>query len=78
MINERLGRSFHTLINGLRVEEAKRLVADPANAHLTLAAIAERCGFNSLSAFNAAFKRHTGQTPTGHRATLNPPRVSAR
>jgi AraC-like DNA-binding protein len=78
VINERLGKSFHTLINGLRVEEAKRLIADPDCAHLTLAAIAERCGFSSLSAFNAAFKRHTGRTPTGHRAAGTPPRVPAR
>jgi AraC-like DNA-binding protein len=77
VINERLGQSFHALINARRVEEARRMIADPAHAHLTLAAIAERCGFGALSAFNAAFKRHTGRTPSEYRAQANPPRVPA-
>lgn len=68
VINERLGVNFYEAINRLRVEEARRLIADPGHAHLTLAAIAQRCGFNAISAFNAAFKRYTGQTPSRFRA----------
>jgi AraC-like DNA-binding protein len=71
--------NFYELINRRRVDEARRLIADPAEAHLTLASIAQRCGFHSVSAFNGAFKRYTGRTPSRFRtesaaAEAGPPR----
>ena len=43
---------------GDRVEEAKEKIDDPANRNLNLAEIGFDVGFNSISSFNAAFKKH--------------------
>lgn len=70
VINESLGANFFDFINGYRVEEAKRLFKDPSKSAYTILAIAEEAGFNSKSAFNASFKRFTGQTPSEFRQNL--------
>ncbi len=70
VINESLGANFFDFINGYRVEEAKRLLQDPSKSAYTILAIAEEAGFNSKSAFNAAFKRFAGQTPSEFRQNL--------
>jgi len=67
VINERRGLGFLELLHSYRIDEAKRLLADPAHAHLTVEAIAGRSGFNSRSAFYDAFRRVTGLTPAGYR-----------
>jgi len=69
IINEKLNLNFFEFINQYRVEEAKKLLADPAKRHLTIAAIGFEAGFNSNSAFNAIFKRLTRQTPSQYRKT---------
>jgi AraC-like DNA-binding protein len=50
-----------------RVEEAKRMLVDPTRKHHSILAISEEIGFNSKSAFNAAFKKHTDMTPSEFR-----------
>ena len=70
VINESLGANFFDFINGYRVQEAKRLLQNPSNSAYTILAIAEEAGFNSKSAFNAAFRRFAGQTPSEYRQTL--------
>jgi AraC-like DNA-binding protein len=70
VINESLGANFFDFINGYRVEEAKRLFKEPSKSAYTILAIAEEAGFNSKSAFNASFKRLTGQTPSEFREKL--------
>ena len=40
------------------------MIRDPAQEQMTLLAIAHEVGFNSKSAFNTAFKKHTGTTPS--------------
>lgn len=67
VINESLGANFFDFINGYRVEEAKRLLQDPSRSAYTILAVAEEAGFNSKSAFNAAFRRFAGQTPSEFR-----------
>jgi len=69
IINEKLGQNFFEFINGYRVEEAKVRLVDPQNAHLTIAAIGLDSGFNSISAFNAAFKKHAGMSPSQFRSS---------
>lgn len=67
VLNERLQVNFFDFVNGYRVEEAKRLFQDRTKAAYSIFAIATEAGFNSKSAFNTAFKKHTGQTPTEFR-----------
>ncbi|MBX7218584.1 MAG: helix-turn-helix domain-containing protein [Blastocatellia bacterium] len=80
LINERFDQNFSDWVNRHRVEEAKRRLADPRHKHLSILAIAEDSGFNSKSTFNAAFKKHTGVTPSQFResavesAVLGPPK----
>jgi AraC-like DNA-binding protein len=70
VLNDRLSQSFYGYVNGLRVEAAKELLADPDFAQQKIAAIGYEAGFNSLSAFNDVFKKMTGQTPSGFRKQL--------
>lgn len=67
VLNERLGAGFSDFVNGYRVAEVSRALRDPGQAHLSIAALAEAAGFSSKSAFNAAFRRHTGTTPAAFR-----------
>jgi AraC-like DNA-binding protein len=71
IINERLNQNFFDLVNAHRVEEAKRKLVDPARRHYSLLAIAEEVGFNSKSAFNAAFKKQANMTPSDFRKGSN-------
>lgn len=64
IINEMEGVNFYDYINGLRIEEFKRLVAIPENQKYTLLALAYDCGFNSKSAFNRFFKKYTDLSPS--------------
>lgn len=71
VINERLGKNFSDFINGYRVSEAQRLLADPRKAHYSVLGVAFEAGFNSKTAFNAAFKKLTGQRPSEYRKGVN-------
>jgi AraC-like DNA-binding protein len=66
-VNGRLNQSFTDFVNAYRVEDAKRRLTDPRLKHYSVLAIAEEVGFNSKSAFNAVFKKHTGMTPSEFR-----------
>jgi AraC-like DNA-binding protein len=59
--------SFYDWIAQYRVEEAKRLMTDPKTSQFTVEQIAEEVGYNSKSAFNKAFKKFAGQTPSEFR-----------
>lgn len=67
VLNDRLGQNFFEFLAQHRVREAERLLTDPALAHLKLEEIGERVGYASKSAFNGAFKKLTGQTPSEFR-----------
>jgi len=69
IINEKLGQNFFEFINEYRVNEAKMRLNDPQNDHLTIAAIGFDSGFNSISAFNSAFKKHSGMNPSQFRTS---------
>jgi len=64
LINNEFNKSFVVYVNEFRVEEAKRLLLDKDNKHLTIEAIGYEAGFKSKSAFNAVFKKNTGETPS--------------
>ncbi|GIP25676.1 AraC family transcriptional regulator [Paenibacillus sp. J23TS9] len=48
-------------VNRERIQKSVHLLADTP---LTILEISNQCGFESLSTFNAAFKKHYGQTPS--------------
>lgn len=66
-INRVAEKNFNELVNELRVEEAKRLLADAQNDPYTTEAIGTMAGFSSRSNFFSVFKRLTGQTPNAFR-----------
>jgi AraC-like DNA-binding protein len=64
VINDGLKKNFYDLVNGYRVEEAKRLLLDSKNKNFTILSIGFEAGFNSKTTFNTVFKKFTGLTPT--------------
>ncbi len=66
VINDNLGVTFFDLINSHRIEESKKMLKE--NQNFTILAIANDCGFNSKSAFNSAFKKFTGLTPSAYKS----------
>ncbi len=60
-------RNFNQMANHLRIEEAKRRLADPVSDALPILTIAYDCGFGSIGPFNRAFKATTGLTPSAFR-----------
>ncbi|MFI0465420.1 helix-turn-helix domain-containing protein [Saccharopolyspora sp. 5N102] len=58
------GETPHRFLTRLRIERAERLLSDDA---LTVAQIAERCGFASPGALSTAFLSHVGVRPSAYR-----------
>ncbi|MBW1295057.1 helix-turn-helix domain-containing protein [Aquimarina litoralis] len=68
LINRHLDKHFFDFINSYRIEEAKHLLR---NETLTIQQIMYEVGFNSKSSFNTAFKKHTSETPSNFRKSVN-------
>ncbi|MGB0882564.1 MAG: helix-turn-helix domain-containing protein [Vicingaceae bacterium] len=64
LINTEFKKSFVVFVNEYRVNEAKLLLKDEKNKNLTIEGIGYEAGFKSKSAFNSAFKKFTGDTPS--------------
>ncbi|MFK8010954.1 MAG: helix-turn-helix domain-containing protein [Marinicellaceae bacterium] len=64
-INRVHGVNFYDFINKLRINHAKSLLTSKPKT--TIIDVAYACGYNSKSTFNAAFKKHTNQTPSQFR-----------
>ncbi len=71
LINNELEKNFFTLINELRVEEAKQRISSGEYSNLTLSAIGFDSGFNSKSTFQALFKKFTGMTPSQYKKAMS-------
>ncbi len=68
-INQQLGfRNFNAYVNGFRLADARRWLADPAMRETPVLTLALDAGFGSVGPFNRAFKADTGLTPTEFRA----------
>ncbi|MFN4000392.1 helix-turn-helix domain-containing protein [Algoriphagus sp.] len=67
LLNKGLNDNFYDYVNRFRVEESKRLLLDKKFNHLSMVGIALEAGFNSKTAFNTAFKKFTGHTPSEFR-----------
>lgn len=63
-INQEGGYNFFDFVNRYRVGEVKRRMELGEDHQHTLLAIALDSGFSSKAAFNRAFKKFTGMTPT--------------
>lgn len=67
VINERTDTNFFGMLNQYRTLEAKKMLDDPDNDHLKIEQIAYDVGYNSKSAFYAAFKKEFNCTPHAYR-----------
>lgn len=63
------GTTFQTLLDAVRLDQARRLLADTA---LPLTELPDRLGFATYPAFVRWFKRLAGQTPGACRDALSP------
>ncbi|AZA93593.1 DNA-binding transcriptional regulator AraC [Chryseobacterium nakagawai] len=70
LINHQLGQHFYDFVNTYRIENAMEILKDLTKNKVTILEILYEVGFNSKSSFNTAFKKHTGNTPTGYRKNL--------
>jgi len=71
VMNEKLNKSFFELLASYRVEEAKKILSADNKNKITVEEISEMVGYNSKTAFNNAFKKLSGKTPTEFRKSIN-------
>ena len=71
VLNESLMISFQDLLARYRVREACKILRDENNKQLKIENVAAKVGYNSKSAFNTAFKKRTGLTPSEYREAKN-------
>jgi|GEM_PF-2998861 len=71
VINVKFKANFNSIINDYRIKHSCTLFKDREFQNYTIAFIAFESGFASVSSFNTAFKKVTGQTPSGYRKMLN-------
>ncbi|HTE34650.1 MAG TPA: helix-turn-helix domain-containing protein [Chryseolinea sp.] len=69
VLNQYMKVSFNEFVNSYRVEEFKQRIGQPEGDRLTIAGMANECGFNSPSSFQRIFKQMTGLSPTEFRKT---------
>ncbi|WP_353722398.1 helix-turn-helix domain-containing protein [Dyadobacter sp. 676] len=67
ILNEELKQSFFDFLGAYRIREAQRLLAGEEHGHLKIEEIGQMVGYNSKSAFNTAFRKITGATPSEYR-----------
>lgn len=63
-------KNFFDFVNGYRIQHAQNIIKND-NSNKTLFEVLLDSGFNSKSVFNAAFKKHTGITPTVYKSSIN-------
>ena len=70
VLNSELDQTFYDFVNGYRVEEVRRRLADAKSKPVNVLSLAMDAGFASKSTFNQVFKKRTGQTPSSYRKAL--------
>ena len=70
VLNDQVGQTFYDFVNGYRVREVQRRIRAGDAQRLKVLALALDAGFASKSTFNAAFKKHTSQTPSEFRESV--------
>ncbi len=66
-INEQSGKRFPEFINSYRISDAQQLLETTSKKEMNVIEVAYEVGFNTKKAFNLAFKKQTGLTPTAFR-----------
>ncbi len=65
IINDTYGKTFKTLLNERRIQEACRRLTDTEHyGHLTIQAIYEEVGYTNAASFIRAFRKVNGMTPS--------------
>jgi AraC-like DNA-binding protein len=62
ILNTRLNTNFRSLVNAYRINAAKKMMLEDETVRIIR--IAYQCGFNTKNAFNNAFQKQEGMTPT--------------
>lgn len=69
-VNENCKQNFQQYLNSYRIKEATLILSSKENKKVTISSIAYDCGFNSISAFNTAFKKIVNKTPSQFRDSV--------
>lgn len=73
-INEGYGKTFKTLLNEYRIQEACKRLLDKENyGNMTIRAIHQELGFRTATSFVAAFRKVTGVTPSDYKKRHSAP-----
>lgn len=64
VINEYYNCNFSTFLNERRIRESCLMLTESTYKNYSIEAISKEAGFTSKSAFNKAFKKYTGLTPS--------------
>ena len=75
IINNHYQMTFFDFVNGLRIEEAKRLLSATEYAQESIIDIVFKSGFNSQASFHRHFSRLVGCTPTEYRKKMSEPQA---
>ena len=67
VINQKLGMTFNEFINSNRINDIKNVILSPEYQSAKISSLAYDFGFNTISAFNTAFKKFTHCTPSEFR-----------
>lgn len=70
VLNQHLQTNFNDFVNRYRIELFKKKLEQEESNQLTIAGIAQDCGFNSQATFQRCFKAQTGLSPSAYRQTL--------
>ncbi|MEM1119605.1 MAG: helix-turn-helix domain-containing protein [Bacteroidota bacterium] len=68
LLNDNIGKSYATYVNGYRIQAAKEILAK--NPRKKIEAIAYEVGYNAKASFFTTFKKQTGMTPTAYKRQL--------
>lgn len=67
-VSLRFQMNYAELVNGYRIRDAISMLTDRRNRGLTMAEVADACGFANRQSFYAAFFRLHGKTPKEYQA----------
>lgn len=69
-VSLRFQMNYSELVAGYRIRDAIYMLQDRRNKDLTMAEIAQACGFANRQSFYASFYHHQGKTPKQYQAEV--------